>query len=246
MRSEKNLPLISVITAVYNCKNTIERTIISIITQNCTEFEYIIVDGGSTDGTLDILRKYQNRISILISEPDNGIYNAWNKGVKVASGEWICFIGSGDSLYPDTLLKYQRYILLNGGCMYISSKVNLQKNGNIVRVIGQPWIWPKFLRYMTVAHVGSMHHKSLFEQYGLFDESYKITGDYEFLLRPGKNLSAGFFPEITVEMELGGISNLSKSVFKETFRAKTETGKKSLLSAKIEDWVAKFKFYITN
>src|SRR5690606_2467889 len=92
-------PKLSVITIVYNNVKDIERTILSIITQTYDNIEYIIIDGGSTDGTLDIIKKYQHKVSQWVSEPDKGIYNAMNKGLKMSSGDYILFMNSGDEVY---------------------------------------------------------------------------------------------------------------------------------------------------
>ena len=97
-------PLFSIITVSYNAKESIEDTINSIVNQTYSNFEYIIVDGGSTDGTLDIIRKYEDKISYWISEPDNGIYDAMNKGLAICKGEWINFMNSGDLFYNDHVL----------------------------------------------------------------------------------------------------------------------------------------------
>lgn len=87
---------ITIITVTFNCKNSIEKTIQNIINQSYKNIEYIIVDGRSTDGTVEIINKYTNNIDIFISEPDNGIYDGMNKGIKLSSGDWIIFMNSGD------------------------------------------------------------------------------------------------------------------------------------------------------
>jgi glycosyltransferase involved in cell wall biosynthesis len=92
------IPKISIITVVYNAKSFLEETIESVLSQNFNNFEYIIIDGGSIDGTLDIIKKYQDRITLWVSEPDRGIYDAMNKGIKMAKGEFVCFINAGDVL----------------------------------------------------------------------------------------------------------------------------------------------------
>ena len=93
---KKQYPLISVITVSYNAVSTIEDTILSVINQTYPNIEYIIIDGGSADGTVDIIEKYVDRISYWVSEPDKGIYDAMNKGLKVANGDWAIFMGSDD------------------------------------------------------------------------------------------------------------------------------------------------------
>lgn len=95
----KNNILISVVTVSYNAVATIEQTLLSVINQTYPNIEYIIIDGGSTDGTVDIIKKYADEIVYWISEPDKGIYDAMNKGIKKANGEWINFINAGDSYY---------------------------------------------------------------------------------------------------------------------------------------------------
>ena len=96
---------ISVITISYNCKDVIEDTILSVIGQTYTNIEYIIIDGASTDGTFDVIKKYADKIDFWISEPDKGIYDAMNKGLKHATGDWVIFMNAGDSFYNNTVIE---------------------------------------------------------------------------------------------------------------------------------------------
>lgn len=238
------MPFFSIITAVYNNAQGLERTIGSVLQQEFPDYELIVIDGGSTDATTEILKKYHDKFSYSVSEKDSGIYHAWNKGLKQAKGTWICFLGGDDIFYPDTLKNYHQFIQLHSQLRFVSSRVDLSRDHTVFRTIGLPWSWPRFLTYMTIAHVGSMHHKSLFEQYGYYDESYKMAGDYELLLRARGDLRAGFMPVSTAQMEYGGVSNSSMRIFKEVFRAKMHTGGRSLWRAVLEDWMVKFKFQV--
>lgn len=100
-----NNPLITVITVCFNCKDEIEETILSVLRQNFNNYEYIIIDGGSNDGTVNILKKYEKKVSSLISEPDRGVFDAMNKGLKMAHGQWIIFMNAGDYFYSNNSLQ---------------------------------------------------------------------------------------------------------------------------------------------
>jgi len=227
-KSYEDKPLISVITVVLNGEKYLEETILSVLSQTYDNVEYIIIDGGSTDGTLDIIKQYEHAIDYWVSEKDRGIYDAWNKGLKTSIGDWISFLGCGDSYYKGALYKYVEYINRNNHQKldYVSSLVEFKKRGRIVRVIGECWNWKDFKKYMNVAHVGSLHNIELFKEIGLFDIRLKIAGDYEFLLRKKDKLKAGFIEYKTAVMDASGVSTTNFSVFFETFLAKKmHTGK---------------------
>lgn len=239
-------PLITVITAVFNNVSTLEQTILSVIEQSYDNIEYIIIDGGSKDGSLDIIQKYEHVIDYWVSEPDSGIYDAWNKGVKVSSGTWIAFLGSDDRYLDGAIRAYVDFIREGQGLEmeYISSRIHLRNDSKVLRTVGLPWSWGEFRKYMKIAHVGSFHNKKLFEKHGLFDDSYKITGDYEFLLRSGSHLQAYFIDVVTVDMHVGGVSNANALVFEESARAKILTAGRNSLFANIEKYWALLKWKI--
>jgi glycosyltransferase involved in cell wall biosynthesis len=215
-------PLITVITAVFNCHQHIEQAILSVINQSYSNIEYIIIDGGSTDGTVDIIRKYESHINYWISEQDNGVYDAWNKGILHSHGKWISFLGADDIYLPNAIEEYVFLINKYKNIQYISSEVRLiSPAGKSLRTIGKAWNWPDFERYMNIAHVGSLHARSMFNERGLYNLDFKIAGDYEFLLRFNSSLRAIFLNNITVEMHVGGVSNEKTMVFVESAMAKT-------------------------
>ncbi len=226
-------PLISIIVAVYNGSETLQQCIGSVINQTYSNRELIVIDGCSTDKTIDLLVLNQKNLSYWISEPDRGIYDAWNKGLKHATGDWIIFLGSDDYFYNERVLEDlvpflpivpSTIRIIYGQVMIVS------KAGQALYKIGQPWytIKKKFRQIMCIPHTGTFHHHSLFKLHGKFDESYRIAGDYEFLLRELK-YSDAFFIEgcIVAAMRVGGIgSDPSNSiqVMCETRRAARKHG----------------------
>ncbi|MBE7706629.1 MAG: glycosyltransferase [Cyanobacteria bacterium SIG30] len=198
---------LSIITVCYNIKDDIEKTCESIVNQSWQDFEWIVVDGGSTDGTLEILKKYQDRINILISEKDNGIYNAMNKGIKLASGKYLNFMNGGDSFYHNNILKsifdnkeYLSDVLYGHGYRKLNNPAN--------NVSYAPQVLNKdFLFFRTIHHQSAFIKKDIFEKFGFYNESYKIVSDYEmWLILYNNNASFEYLPYIVSEYTLGGIS----------------------------------------
>lgn len=218
---------ISIIIATYNSEKVIENCIKSIINQTSNKFEVIIIDGDSTDNTNNIIAKYKEYISFYVSEPDEGIYDAWNKGLVNSNSDWIMFVGSDDLLKNDAIENYIEFINknYNQDIEYISARMNLINNeGNIIETVGEKWKFSKFRRFMNVAHPASIHHVSLFKKYGVYNSTYKIAGDYEFLLRAKDKLKAEFIDAVVIDMGTEGVSKVMlHRVLKESFRAKNES-----------------------
>jgi glycosyltransferase involved in cell wall biosynthesis len=207
------VPLISVIVAVFNGKATLQQCLDSVAQQTYANKELIIIDGGSKDGTVELLEENRNKFSYWISEPDRGIYNAWNKGLAQAQGEWICFLGADDYFWDDTVLErmaVQLQMLPTNIRVAYGQIMMVNTEGASLYPLGEPWekIKGRFKQVMCIPHPGAMHRHSLFEQHGQFDESFHIAGDYELLLRELKVANAFFMPDIiTVAMRQGGISS---------------------------------------
>jgi len=210
--SHESAPLISVIVAVFNGVKTLQQCIDSVAKQTYPNKELIIIDGGSNDGTVDLLRLNQEQISYWVSEPDQGIYNAWNKGLTQAQGEWICFLGADDFFWDLQVLERITTQLekLPASINVAYGQIMLiNTDGENLYSVGEAWekIKDRF-KVMCICHQGVMHRRGLFEQYGKFDESFHITGDYELLLRELKTSDAVFIPDIIiVAMRQGGISS---------------------------------------
>jgi glycosyltransferase involved in cell wall biosynthesis len=234
-------PLVTVVTAVFNGQLHLANCLKSVLGQDYPSIEHIVIDGGSVDGTIDVLREYDDRLALWKSEPDKGVYDAWNKALVEACGEWICFLGADDELLPGAASAYMELAARNPEAEYLSSQIRWIHPSGFERVRGGCWAWPRFSKWMCVAHVGSMHRRSLYDRIGKYDTTYRSAADYELLLRARHNLKAAFMPVITVKMRAGGMSDGSASVA-ETTRAKIATGGRNRLLAEIEEGFTNVKF----
>lgn len=173
-----NNPLISVVTVSYNAVTTIEHTILSVINQTYPNIEYIIIDGGSTDGTVDIIKKYADRIAYWVSEPDKGIYDAMNKGIKVATGLYTNFMNAGDSFYAEQTVAEVAIYMKREKPNIIYGDVNCMYSwGN---KIAKPLPLEQLLRKNLVfSHQACFVTSALIKQQP-FEMKYKIASDYNF------------------------------------------------------------------
>jgi glycosyltransferase involved in cell wall biosynthesis len=232
---------VSVITVIFNGLPFVEGCLASVLGQDYPNLEHIVMDGGSTDGTVDVLRRYDDQIALWQSEPDHGVYDAWNKGLREARGEWICFLGVDDEFLPGSISAYMELARMNPDAEYLSSRIKWVHPSGYSRIMGGPWAWRNFSRYMCTAHVGSMHRRSLFDRLGHYDTSYNSAADYELLLRARKHLAAAYLPATTVLMRAGGVSD-GNAAIEEARRAKVTSGGRSLLLAELEMHTAKIKY----
>ncbi len=185
------LPLITVITVVYNGAKTLEQTIQSVINQTYPNVEYIIIDGGSTDGTLNIIKNYEDYIDYWVSEKDKGIYDAMNKGIDAANGEWINFMNAGDGFCGANIIEnlVNDHIFQNNKGIVTGYVRIVDVNG---RWQGYKHPYKKlkdcdFRKENCIAHQATFTHKEVFKKIGKFSLEYKIQGDYDFWLRAKKN-----------------------------------------------------------
>ena len=221
------LPKITVVTVVYNRVNTIEQAISSVVNQTYPNLEYIVIDGGSTDGTVDIIKKYEKRISYWVSEKDNGIYDAMNKGVRVATGEYVEFLNSDDCFYSEDILEKVAKEL-DAETDILSCRACVVDEETLVeRVIGDVSISEKknYHGGMVISHQGMFTRRNLLIKYP-FDTKYKIKGDYKFFLSCFLDEDVRFkFNSIpVVYFSNGGISGKVPSMMEE-FEIDNEIGK---------------------
>lgn len=205
----------SVIISTLNSCKDLKLTIENLKKNYSKSFEVIVIDGNSNDDTIYYLKK-ESFISKWISENDTGIYDAWNKGLNLAKGKWIMFLGAGDTINQDLFLNYDRLVTSSKKKIdFIFCKIQIG-----MRIINSNWKWQKFRKYMNIPHCGGIHNREYFENYGLFNAQFKIAGDYELLLRKKNELIVEKLDLVGVKMKAGGVSQNNLAVFLESRLAK--------------------------
>ena len=220
---------VSIITVTYNSIKTIERTILSVLNQSYKDIEYILIDGNSDDGTINIIKSYEYRINKFISENDKGIYDAMNKGLEIASGDIICFLNS-DDIYSNNFIisevisqfnENTNIDIIYGDIFFFRDNID-----KIVRYYSSKHFNYKKLKFgLMPAHQAMFIKKTIFTNYGNFSLNYKIAGDFDWVARVFKNnqINYKYIPVVLVRMQVGGIStNGLKSkitIFLETMRS---------------------------
>jgi len=204
---------ISIITVSYNSASTIGDTINSVLSQNYTDLEYIIIDGGSKDGTIEIVNRYKDKISKIISEPDGGIYDAMNKGIKLSTGEVVGILNSDDFYHHNSVLRevakcFQNNIDACYGDIEYVDRVSVKK---VVRLwkAGE-YKKKKLLNGWIMPHPAFFVRKKIYDKFGLFNLDFIIAADYELLLRfLQKGIKVSYIKDILVCMREGGFSGQS-------------------------------------
>jgi len=210
--AQERHPRISIVVSVLNGAGTLQRCLDSVARQTYAEKELIVIDGGSTDGTPALLRANAHALTYWVSEPDRGIYHAWNKGLERATGEWICFLGADDYFWALDTLELLAPVLAGAfpPVRVVYGQVALvNERGMEMQRVGEDWARARrrFTEVMCLPHTGLMQHRSLFEAHGAFDESFRVGADYEMLLRELRTGEALFVPGLLVAgMGYNGVS----------------------------------------
>jgi glycosyltransferase involved in cell wall biosynthesis len=189
-KSYESKPLISIVTVVYNGEKYLEKTIQSVINQTYDNVEYIVIDGGSTDRTLDIIKKYEDKIDYWVSEEDRGIYDAMNKGIILSNGNIIGLVNADDFIYKDSLKKIAQ-IFENKEVMYTYGQIDLiTEDGekfDTAKSIGIENFRYKLFNHMPYLHPTMFIRKKVYKELGLYSLLYKLSADYDFILKIVKN-----------------------------------------------------------
>lgn len=243
------LPLISIITAIFNGEKNLEKTIKNILNQDYPNLEYIIIDGGSTDGTLDIIKKYEDKIAYWVSEKDKGISDAFNKGIKVAKGDYINFQGDGDGFCEKNSVSKLFESVNPEQDMFVCGRIRrISPEGKELFI--SPYL-KKFkknslLFRMSLPHQGLFTHKKMFEKYGLFDVKNTFCMDYEHLLRAYKDFPKVVTKDIVVaNWRADGIgNNREREILREYNAIKIKNKVASPFVLKMLNFWTLFKYYV--
>ena len=211
---------VSIITVVLNSAETIEQTINSVLNQDYKDIEYIIIDGGSADGTLDIINKYKHDIAKIISEPDNGIYEAINKGIKLSKGSIVAAL-HGDDLYAEqtTISQMVEFIRNNDLDAAYGDLIYVDRNdSNRIKRFWRPGKYKKkaFSCGWVIPHPTFFCKKEIFEKYGYFNSQLQIAADFELMLRliEKHQIKVDYLPKTIVKMRTAGKANCIKGIIR--------------------------------
>ncbi len=205
-------PFISIITVCFNAEDFIEQTIRSVLSQTYSRIEYLIIDGGSTDATKDIIQRYESRLAYWHSRPDRGVAHAFNLGLAQAQGEWLLYLNADDLLLEPTAIEHMAVQLARHpeaevifGQMVSLTREKDPKPVALCKVGGHPWRWQEFRRFNTIPHQAAFTRRAYFDRVGGFDETFRIAMDYDLFLRAREGLRAQFVPVVMVGMRAGGV-----------------------------------------
>lgn len=203
MSETVNRKMFSIILATYNCGRKVENTLESIFSQNRELFELIVFDGASTDDTLDFIRKYESDLT-LVTQKDDGVYDAFNKAIELAAGKYLYFIGAGDCLRPGVLEQVEKFLpqkaasVVYGYCYFVKQKI----------YNGKKFTSADFIRD-NLCHQGIFYHRAIFDIIGKYDLRYKVFADWFFNLKCfiHQGISKQYIPCLVADFEEGGISS---------------------------------------
>lgn len=217
-------PTISVITVVRNGASVLADCIDSVLAQKIDGLEYIVIDGASTDGTLNVIQRYEDAISVIISEPDHGLYDAMNKGLRLARGRYIHFLNADDRYYsPDTLRQLLPHLNENTICY---GAMIYQETDGRQRHLGSPFSWERELTESHIPQPTLFVPNKLYREVGEFNLTYRIAADYDMVLRLARHFPVHFVDQPVTLMTAGGISYTQMGrTFKEAARVSISHGR---------------------
>jgi len=235
-------PAISIITVCFNAAQFLEQTIRGVLAQTYPHIHYIIIDGGSSDGTVEIIRKYEPRLDYWHSQPDRGLGHAFNLGMARAHGEWILYLNADDFFLDASvvekmvphLVTHRDTDVVYGNCISMTREQDTQP-APFRQILGGPWNWQVFRRRCTLPHQAAFTNRRYFDRVGQFNEAFAIAVDYEFYLRGGASLKAVHVPLAVSGMREGGLSGNPVNTLREARNAQ-------ILNQALPPWLAQVNF----
>lgn len=207
---------LTIVLATYNCADDLETCLASIYAQSYPEIEIVIADGASTDGTVAVIERHADRLGGWLSEPDKGIYDAWNKALPLVSGDWVYFLGADDTLYdPDCIAQAMAALAkVPDGTFVAYAQARFIRVDGTSRLMGAPWAALKgqMQAQMMLPHQAVFHARALFERFGPFDGAFKIAGDYKLIMASLQEADPVYLgPIVIADQHAGGTSGLRKN-----------------------------------
>lgn len=200
-------PRLSIVIATYQCADFLQRCLDSTLEQSFSDWELLVVDGGSSDGTTDIIRRYESNLAYWHSHPDAGIYDAWNQALEHARGEYVTFLGADDAWSSPDSLRAMMAAAVDSSPEIISAQGQLVDGRLQPRgIFGGPWNYAKLKRRIGICHPGTLFRRDLFARYGMFDVRYRIVGDYDWLLRLPVTTTHRFIKQVVISTGDAGVS----------------------------------------
>ncbi len=204
---------VSIITVNYNDKPGLEKTIASVLSQTSSDYEFVVMDGGSTDGSVELINQYKDRIDIAVSEKDSGVFNAMNKAIKAATGEFLIFMNGGDIFYNQTVLEDVIPMLTSEADIYYGDNYK-ETPGRSKRLKTYPEkLSFSFFYTSSINHQSTFIRRSLFDQYFYYNENYRIAADWEFFIYTicKENVPYKYLKKTIAIYDFTGISSNPKS-----------------------------------
>jgi len=217
-------PKISILMATWTCSPLLATFFRSLEEQSQGDWELLILDNCSSDGTAELVRQYQaahpDQLIRFSSQADSGIYDAWNRGIEMARGAYLCFIGADDTFVSSESLQHLLDLTGSSAELITCRNSYYSSDCRFLRDWGSPWRWRRMRESMNIAHPGMLIRRDLFDRFGLFDSSFKICGDYEWFLRLPPNLSSIHVQTSILKVFQAGVSHTRiGAVYAETFHA---------------------------
>jgi glycosyltransferase involved in cell wall biosynthesis len=220
-------PRLSILVATWNCADQLETFLQSLLAQSWCDWQLLLLDNASSDGTADLVHRMQQRLAtpqqlLWSSEPDGGIYDAWNRGLRLAHGQYLSFIGADDSFVDTGSLERIACLTASGADLITARNAYYASDGRFLRTWGSAWHWRRMRQSMNIAHPGMLVRRELFDRLGPFDASFRICGDYDWFLRLPPELRSVHTSDPILKVVQAGVSHTHISqVYSETFRAQS-------------------------